>query len=193
MNDKGKMVIDKLKNTRILAIIGIIGVILGTVVPYISIWFYDITLFDYWQGKVIMFLAIVDLLFIFKDYVEKYVPALFDTPAGKKVKEWDKPKYTLVPTIIIALISLWLTVSLGRSFKYYTIGFYLLWIGTICLIVYAILNKNSYRFDGDKPQANTTTNNNNNASVNNNEVNNSQNSVNSTSNNNNINNSNGNN
>lgn len=98
-------IIEKCKTTRILGSIGIICLILGTIMPYVryNIWgfTYSISLWGYWEGKIIMLLAIANLLFIFKDFIEKYIPSLFNT----------------------------------------NIGFYLMWLGTISLIAFALIHK----------------------------------------------------
>jgi len=138
-------VIDKLKNTRILAAIGIAGLILGTIFSYVSysIWgySYSISLWDYWEGKIILIIAVANLLFIFKDFVEKYIPSLFNTSIGRKIADINNPKASLVPTILAAAFALYLTLKLDVDFSNYSLGFYALWIGVICLVAYAILHK----------------------------------------------------
>lgn len=140
-------IMEKIKETRILAAIGIVGVILGVIFPYIkyTFWGYttSITLWNYWQGKVMMALALANLLLIFKDVVQKYIPALFNTSIGEKVASMNNPKTSLIPTIIIAVITIYLHVSVadGFSFDVLGLGFYLLWIGTISLALYAFLHK----------------------------------------------------
>lgn len=142
-----KNIIEKLKTTRILGAIGIIGLILGTIMPYVKYNFfgykYSISLWGYWEGKVVMVLAIANLLFIFKDIVEKYVPALFNTGVGSKIKDLNSAKYSLVFTILAGLFALYLTIRLDIDFKYYNIGFYSLWVGAICLVLYSVLYKKS--------------------------------------------------
>lgn len=142
MND----ILDKLKNTRILAAIGIAGLILGTIFSYVSytIWgyTYHISLWNYLEGKIILIIAVANLLFIFKDLVEKYIPSLFNTGIGKKIAEINSPKASLIPTIIAAGFALYLTIKLDVEFSRYSLGFYVLWIGVICLVAYAILHKN---------------------------------------------------
>lgn len=144
-------IIEKMKTTRILGAVGIVGLIFGTIMPYVKYNFfgykYSISLWEYWEGKIIMILAIANLLFIFKDIVEKYIPSLFNTAIGKKIKDLDNPKYSLVPTVLVAIFAIYLTVSLGiSSFKYYNIGFYAMWLGTISLVAYAFLHKKDDEF-----------------------------------------------
>lgn len=138
----------KVKSTRILAAIGVVCLILGIIMPYINYEYLfgytlTITLWNYWEGKVITVLIIATIIFIFKDIVEKYIPALLNNNIGRKVQELDSTKYSMVPTIIIALFDLYLIIKLGGNmFKFYNIGFYSLWIGIICLIAYSILHRN---------------------------------------------------
>lgn len=142
-----KNIIEKCRTTRILAIIGIVGLFLGIILPYVKYnilgYKYSISLWRFWEGKIMMFLAIVNLLFLFKDIVEKYVPVLFNSAFGQKIRDCKNPKLSLIPTILVAIFAIYLTSTLGiESFKYYNIGFYSMWIGTISLIAYAFLHKN---------------------------------------------------
>ena len=140
-------ILDKIRNTRILAGIGIVGLILGTMLAYVDYTFISISLFDYLEGKIILIIAVANLLFIFKDFVEKYIPALFNTGIGRKIADIKNPKASLVPTILAAAFAIYLTLKLDVSFKYYSLGFYSLWIGVICLVAYAILHKNNDDFE----------------------------------------------
>lgn len=139
-------IIEKCKTTRILGAIGIIGLVCGTIMPYVKYnifgYKYSISLWGYWEGKVIMLLALANLLFIFKDLVEKYTPFLFNNGIGRKIQECDNPKFSLIPTVLAAIFAIYVTSILGiESFKYYNIGFYAMWIGTISLVGYAFLHK----------------------------------------------------
>lgn len=140
-------ILEKLKNTRLLAGIGIACLILGTMLSYVSYSFwgytYELSLFDYWEGKIVLLIAIANLLFIFKDFVEKWVPSVFKSGFGKKIAEIENPKASLVPTIAAAAFALWLTLRLDVSFSNYSLGFYSLWIGVIALVAYAFLHKNT--------------------------------------------------
>jgi len=149
-------IMEKLRTTRILGAIGIAGLILGTIMPYVKYnlfgYKYSVSLWGYWEGKIIIFLAIANLLFIFKDLVEKYVPAMFNTALGEKIRNCENPKLSLIPTVLSAIFAIYVTSILGiESFKYYNIGFYLMWIGTICLVAYAFLHKkDEYDFNFQK-------------------------------------------
>ena len=140
-------ILEKCKKTRILAVIGVIGLILGTILPYIKITIFGITLseslFSHWAGKILLLLAIAIFLFIFKDVVEQLVPAIFNNNFMKKIQEWNSSKCTLILTVIIAIIAIYIASQFEtNSFEYYNIGFYSLWIGIISMIAYSILHKN---------------------------------------------------
>lgn len=141
--------LEKLKNTKILAMIGVAGLFLGTIMPYVKISLFgysqSLVLFDYWEGKVILFLAIANLLFIFKDVVEKYVPAMLNSGLGRTIANLNNPKLSLIPTILSVVFMIYLHSSLDVSSDYasYGLGFYLLWIGAMSLVAYAVLYKNN--------------------------------------------------
>jgi len=90
-----------------------------------------------------LIIAIANLLFIFKDFVEKYIPSLFNTGIGKKIKNINNPKASLIPTFLGAAFAVYLTLKLDVEFSAYSLGFYSMWIGVICLVAYAILHKNN--------------------------------------------------
>lgn len=139
-------IIEKCRTTRILGIIGVAGLIFGTIMPYVKYdifgYKYSISLWGYWEGKIIMLLAIANLLFIFKDLVEKYVPSLFNSGIGQKIHDCKNPKFSLIPTVLAAIFAIYVTSILGiDGFKYYNIGFYAMWIGTISFVAYAFMHK----------------------------------------------------
>lgn len=142
-------ILDKIKNTRLLAGIGVAGLILGTMLTYIkySVFGYsiEISLSRYLEGKIVIALAVANLLFIFKDMVEKYVPSLFNTNLGKKISSIESPKASLVPTILAVVFIVYLhsRLDIDSSFANYGLGFYSILIGTISLVAYAFLNKKS--------------------------------------------------
>ena len=143
-------ILEKLRKTRVLAAIGVASLILGTMFTYVkySFWGYNysISLWGYWEGKVVLFLAVANLLLIFKDYVEKYVPGLFKTDWGQKIMEIRNPRASLIPTFLSVAFTFYLHTTLHIEIDEYTkygLGFYLLWIGAICLVAYAFLRKNA--------------------------------------------------
>ncbi len=143
MND----VSEKLRKTRILAIIGLACMLLGTIFTYVKIdvWFYtrSISLVGHWEGIIVILLAAANILFIFKDFVEKYIPALFKNKVGEKIKELDNQKLTLIPTAIVAILAICLLTSLdiGSGYTKYGLGFYMLWIGIVVMTAYAFAYK----------------------------------------------------
>ena len=156
----------KIRNTIIIGVIGLVLTFLGIILPYftISVFGYgtSISLFGYWEGKVILVLLFASLLFICKDYIEKLLPQLFDSWFGSKIKDAN-PKFVLIPTILMAVFAIWLFFSIEIDMTYikYGIGFWLLWIGIICLLVHSFIYKkpiaenNSYY----QPQQNANMNN----------------------------------
>lgn len=137
-----------IKNKRVLALVGIAGLILGCFLPYytISIFGYtqSIPLWGYWEGKIILVLALANVLFIFQDYVKKYLPQLFNNWVGNIVQKAENPKSALVPTILVAVFAISLIIRLDVNSEYikYGLGFYILWVGIIALVGHAILYKN---------------------------------------------------
>lgn len=155
-------ILEKLKTTRILAIVGIASLILGILLPYVSYdifgYNFSISLWHYWEGKIMFIIILANLLFIFKDIVARYVPQLFNSALGKTIYNCQNPKFSLIPTGICVLFAIYLTSILDvKSFKYYSIGFYLMWLGTICLVAYAFLHKADYTVSSSNSN-NVTTN-----------------------------------
>lgn len=137
---------DKLKNTRILGAIGIVCLFFGTTLPYVTFKILgrsaNITLWGYWEGKIMMILIIFNALFIFRDYVEKYIPQLFDSSIGRIVKNMND-KFAIMPTILIVIFAVYVYSRLNIASKYmsFGIGFYILCLGVISLVLYTILYK----------------------------------------------------
>lgn len=137
-----------IKNKRILAAVGIVGLLLGLMLPYYSLTVFgysvSTSLWGYWEGKVIFVLTLASGLIIFKDLAQKYVPQLFNNPVGKTIEKINNPKFALVPSIMVAVYAIYLLTQLDVSSDYikYGLGFYILWIGIIALIGHAIFYKN---------------------------------------------------
>ena len=153
MND----ILNKLKNKRILGLIGLVCLFLGIITPYITISIFglseSLSLWSYWEGKVIFVLTIANLLFIFKDYIEKYVPQVFNSNIGSKIKKAN-PKMSLVPTVLVVVFTICLntTIDVDSTFFKHGIGFWLLWIGVAALVGHAVL----YKCNGVETQITTT-------------------------------------
>ena len=139
--------LEQLKKKRYLGAAGLILLFLGTILPYYQYSFlgYSIklSLYKYLEGKIVIVLIVANLLFIFKDLVEKYVPQMFNSNMGIRIKNAN-PKLAIVPTILIAVfvIILFLRVDLGTALKH-GLGFFSLWLGVICLVLHSFLYKNS--------------------------------------------------
>lgn len=136
-----------IKNKKILALVGIVALIMSTFLPYVTIkvWGYSdsLSLWGYIEGKLILVLTLANALFIFKDWIEKYIPALFNNGIGRLVEKANNPKFSLIPTILAAALAIYLFTSLDVDSEYlsYGLGFYLLWIGVIALVGHAIFYK----------------------------------------------------
>ncbi|MCI8331014.1 MAG: hypothetical protein HFE04_02805 [Bacilli bacterium] len=136
------------KNTRLLAIIGIASLSICIFFTYIKYTVLGlavkIKLIDYFEGKIIILLTILNCMFIFKDYIKKYLPKLFENDLGKKIENIKDQRWTLIPiafTIIFAIVvkSESKTEYLDTTFG---LGFYLMWLGVISLVAYAFIYKN---------------------------------------------------
>ena len=139
-------VMEMVKTKRILAIIGIVGLFLGTIMPYYKFSFLGISktiaLWGYLEGKIMFILILALALFIFKDYIEKYVPQLFNNGVGKFVKKFDNPKFSLVPTAIVIILAIYVSTLVETSdYIKFGLGFYMLWLGAICMVGHAIFYK----------------------------------------------------
>lgn len=137
---------EKLKSTRILSAIGLVCLFFGVILPYFKATFFgythEIKLWGYWEGKIMMALIVANILFIFKDYVEKYVPQLFNSNLGRKIQNASE-KYAIIPTIGVAAFAIWLYIRLDIDTTYlkHGLGFWTLWIGVICLVAHTFLYK----------------------------------------------------
>lgn len=139
-------VMEMVKTKRILAIIGIVGLFLGTVMPYYKFSFLGISktiaLWGYLEGKIMFVLILALALFIFKDYIEKYVPQLFNNGVGKIVKKLDNPKFSLIPTALVIILAIYVSTLVETSdYIKFGLGFYMLWLGGIAMVLHAIFYK----------------------------------------------------
>ena len=136
-----------IKNKRVFALAGIILLVLGTWLPYYEVNVIGIvsrvSAWGYWEGKIILLITLANALFIFKDFIEKYVPQLFQTNVGKMVEKANA-KASLIPTILIVAFLVYMYIRLNaRANEFITngLGFYALWLGAICLVVHAFVYK----------------------------------------------------
>lgn len=143
-NDTVNTLVNKLKYTRLLAGFGLATMILGIILPYIKyttiLGTLKISLWESWKGKIVLVLLIANAIFLFKDYIEKYIPSLANVPVWKKISEL-KYQYAMVPSLIAAVFVILITMNLDISFGLYNIGFYIFWLGLICIVIYLIINK----------------------------------------------------
>lgn len=137
-----------IKNKRILAVIGLVCLLFGTFLPYYTFSFFGITesisLWGYWEGKVVLILTIANTIFIFKDLIGKFIPQLLNSGIGR-MAEKSGAKLSLIPTILIAgfVIYLFFRLDVDSEYLKYGLGFYLLWIGIVALVAHAIFYRKS--------------------------------------------------
>lgn len=132
---------DKVVNTKILAAIGIACMILGTFFAYITFWGISISLLKYWEGYVILIMAIANSLIIFQTYAERYLPRIFRGKLGQFLAGIQNQKASLIPTIIVAVLVIYLHNTIKSSYISYGFGFYLELLGIISLLAYPFVYK----------------------------------------------------
>lgn len=137
---------EKVMHTKILAAIGIACMILGIFFAYVkvSLWGFSqsISLLKYWEGYVILVLALVNILIIFKANVEKFLPKMFKGKFGQFLVKIENQKFSLIPTGLVAVLVIYLhSVVMTSSYIHYGLGFYLILIGIILLAVYPFIYK----------------------------------------------------
>lgn len=153
---------EKLKNTRILGLIGIICSLLGIFLPYVTITFFatiSVKLWGYLEGKIMLLLTLANFLFIFKDYAKKYIPKVFDTSFGAAIEKAN-PKLSLIPTGLVVLLAIYLSngdIGFGNDYVKYGLGFWTLWGGAICLVAHAILYKGTVSVENTVEPINSNT------------------------------------
>ena len=145
-----------LRNKRYLGLAGIILLVLGVFFPYYtwSIWGITgkISLIGYWEGYVILVAAVASALFIFKDYVEQYIPNAFNNGLLGKIKTAN-PKLILVPVGVSALVAIYLTtaVNVDSSYIKWGLGFWITWLGIAALVAHVFLYKGETGFTRSAP------------------------------------------
>lgn len=146
-----KKILDKIRNTKILGIIGNVVVILALFMPIITveseiIGFKQSTQYISGDGKILLVLSIINLIVIFAD---KISPKFF--------KGLTNIKITAIPTIIEIIILINLTAKGGDNVMdynyvttYWGIGFYLMWIGVILSIICPFVYKEQPKIELEK-------------------------------------------
>ena len=139
-----------LKETKLLGLIANIILVISVFLPIITV---TVSLFGFshsetisyikGDGIFILILAIINIILIFANKLADKIPFM---------SKLTNPKYSLVPTAIIALLLIILMSNKGKllgndystfaTIKY-NIGFYLLWLGTIASAAYPFLYKDT--------------------------------------------------
>lgn len=138
---------DLAKKTRLLAVVGLSCLFLSIFFTYVKYTVLGlavkIKLIEYFEGKIMILLILCNLLFIFKDYVKKYVPKLFQNEIGKKIDNINDQRITLIPTVLTVIFAF--AVKGETKVEYlnisYSLGFFLMWIGIISLVAYPFIYK----------------------------------------------------
>jgi len=138
-------IIEKLKNSRMLAVIGLAAITLALFLPYITITVYDsisLSLIEYTEGKIVMIFIIFHAVVIFQDYIKKYVPR-FHTSGFNRIQDMDDSNLMLIAASLTVAyaIFLYFQIDVDTAFVNYGIGFWMLWIGILCLMIHAVLHK----------------------------------------------------
>ena len=141
--------LDKLRNTKILGICGSILIAIGTFLPIATTSILGMTqTYSYVQlggdGILVFVMAIVSLLLIFADKLEKIIPIF------AKVKN---PKYTLISTCISAILLIVTAINITSNANFRVLGvvakadlgfaFWVIWIGIVLSIIYPFLYKDN--------------------------------------------------
>lgn len=143
MNQGENKVINFMKNSKLLGIIGAALVIIGVFLPLVKaeIWFLSESI-SYIKGDGIfpLILSVITLIMIFADVIAQKVESLSNI-----FNKISNPKLTLIPTIISIVIIITMMVDFSENSGYitYQIGFYTIWLGLILSLLYGIFYKKS--------------------------------------------------
>lgn len=145
----GNTILDKMKNTRILAIIALVLLYGGLMLPFVGIEygdeaatasFVDDQLYD--NGKGLMLLWLVSVALVFSDIIAA------NWKKGSKIfSKLTNPKILLIPVIIILIVLIITQVNFFDDYDWYDDyiylypGYYLNWLGMIAMTAYAFLYK----------------------------------------------------
>lgn len=149
-----KEIISKLENKRILGAVGLGCLLVGLFLPYVTVKIFGFsesaTLIQSLQGKLLFLAVVANAMFIFKDFVKKYIPKLFESNIGKKIDEADA-KMGLIPAAVALVCLIWAyfdvkdAMGFGNSFAKdafsYGLGFWIEWVGIIALAAHSFLYK----------------------------------------------------
>ena len=138
---------ETIKNKKILALIGVIGNILGMILPFYTISFFGYTssssIIDYWVGVVLLIFVILCGIVIFSDVIKTKLPQVFNNQIGKTIEKFNNPKFAFVPSGAVVLYLIYLISKTSDFLDYFNfgIGFYLLLLGILGFIGHAIFYK----------------------------------------------------
>ena len=136
------------KNTRFLAVVGLSCSFLCIFLTYVKYTVLGlavkIKLIDFFEGKLMILLILLNLMFIFKDYVKKYLPKLFENNIGRKIYDINDQRWILIPVALTVIFAFVVKGETKTEFLniVYGLGFYLMWLGVISLVAFAFMYKN---------------------------------------------------
>lgn len=140
----GTSILNKMKTTRILGIIGLILTYIGLMIPFagIEVWGYESTsayMEVYDNGKGVMLLWLLTVIIMYSDIIAA------NWPRGEKIMSLLKnQKAVLVPCVISLIILIATTVCLFSDYdddvSLYP-GYFISWLGLISTVAYALLYK----------------------------------------------------
>ena len=130
---------------KIFGMTGVLVILVALFLPFVNIYVWGFKAavtngFVPWEGKVILFLLVLIIIFIFKDYISKIVPKWYESSFGKKFNDANS-KFILIPAGMIALLMIILALRLGENEYKFTIGYYATWVGVALLVVHAFFDK----------------------------------------------------
>ena len=141
----GNNILNKMKTTRILGIIGLVLIYFGLMIPFVGIEFWGsdsvsayMEVYD--NGKGVMLLWLLTIAIMYSDIIAA------NWPRGKKIFSYLKnQKLVVVPCIIAFIILIATTACIYSDFDDYDVslypGYFLSWLGLIATTAYAILYK----------------------------------------------------
>ena len=133
---------DMLRKKNYLGIAALVFMILGAILPYFKILGQGISLLKYWEGYVIILMTFYSALVVFKDFCEKNIAFIYNavvTGALGQIKNLKGAKGLLIPAAIVALLMVYLHISVKNDVVKYGLGFYVEALGVICLVAHAFL------------------------------------------------------
>lgn len=141
----GNDILEKIKTTKILGIIGLVITYIGLMVPFVNVEIFgsdtvSAYMETYDNGKGVMLLWLLTIVIMFSNVIAA------GWPKGEKFLSYLKnQKLVLIPCIISAIVLIATTVCLADDFDDFDYslypGYFLSWIGIIVTAAYAILYK----------------------------------------------------